>query len=113
MKVQWYRLCFDPRPSREGFSNGREFEEWANRYFGAFDFRSGGYLILPWHESINSVGQKIWNIIVPAEQPNQTYRSIIEYLLDNEMVIDDCDVVVMTKYFDGGEPITHRGMEQR
>lgn len=106
MSVHWHRICFDPRSNREQFSNSEAFARWLGMHFSQFDYQSAGYIILPWNETVNTMGVPLWNILIPGKS---SYRNdetdILRYLSEKHWVVDNYDTIVYLKYTDGGNEL--------
>lgn len=103
MSVVWYRVCFDPRPTRERFKDSNEFDIWLAKHFAGIDFRNAGFVDCPHHETLNTHGTPLWNIIVPGGGSD-----IIQFLSEQDWVIDDFDTILYVRCYDESEEKVHR-----
>lgn len=102
--IEWYRVCFDPRPTRKRFENGRAFEEWLDAHV-SIEHRPAGFIILNWGTSPNTMGISLWNIIIPTKDSEGREIDVVGYFTDNNWAIDDYDIVLMEKHYGGEEKV--------
>lgn len=98
MAVSYYRLCFDPKDRSRHFKSADDFKAWTTEHLGAFEPKHAGYMILPWHHAVNSIGLTLWNVLVPGQESYvDGEESILTFLASKGWEIDGFTVIVYIK----------------
>jgi hypothetical protein len=94
-----YRLCFNPAFDRK-FETREEFASWCEANIPAeFEYRSGGLMILPWHETPNCPGTLCWSILMDDQLSCRDGEvAIITFLRDHDWTLDGIPVLFYAKH---------------
>ncbi len=104
--THWHRLIFDPRPGRSNFASSEEFTAWCAEPLADFEYRTAGFIIPNWADTVTSFGVKLWNVIIPGQTSYATGETtVLGFLANTQWAIDDFDVLLYIKAAPGENEI--------